>query len=109
MLLYKKKWNISLSPCLHAQSLSCVWVFAAPWAVDRQAPMSTGFSRQEYWGGLSFPPPGDLPNPGMDPALAGRFSTTEPPGEPLPAWSLQNSETRTEYSYVHGNIEIYIN
>ena len=44
-----------------------------------QAPLSMGFSRQEYWGGLPFPPPGDLPNPGiqavslMSPALAGRF------------------------------------
>ena len=44
--------------------------------------MSMGFSRQEHWSGLSFPPPGDFPNPGMDPALAGRFSTTEPPGNP---------------------------
>ena len=48
-----------------------------------------GFSRQEYWGGLPFPPPGDLPNPGIkleSPAslpLAGRFSTIEPPGKPL--------------------------
>ena len=44
-----------------------------------------GFSRQEYWSGLPFPSPGDLPSPGMEPAspaLAGRFSTTEPPGKP---------------------------
>jgi len=43
-----------------------------------------GFSRQEYWSGLPFPPPGDLPHPGIElafPALAGRFSTTEPPGK----------------------------
>jgi len=46
------------------------------------------FSRQEYWSGLTFPPPEDLPNPGIkpaspvDPALAGRFFTTEPPGKP---------------------------
>ena len=45
-----------------------------------------GFSQQEYWSGLSFPPPGDLPNPGnepMSPSLAEGFFTTEPPGKPL--------------------------
>ena len=43
-----------------------------------------GFSRQEYWSGLPFPPPGDLPDPGLQtasPALAGEFFTTEPPGK----------------------------
>ena len=46
-----------------------------------KAPLSTGFPRQEYWSGLPLPPPGDLPDPGiepMSPALAGRFFTTEP-------------------------------
>ena len=43
--------------------LSCVWLFATPWTIAQQAPLSMGFSRQEYWSGLSFPPPGDLPNP----------------------------------------------
>ena len=38
-----------------------------PWTVARQAPLSMGFSRQEYWSGLPFPPPGDLPNPGVEP------------------------------------------
>ena len=53
--------------------------------VARQAPLSMGFSRQEYWSGLSFPSPGDLPDPGIKPmslALAGGFFTTEPPGKP---------------------------
>ena len=45
--------------------LSCVRLFAAPGA--HQAPPSVGFSRQEYWSGLPFPPPGDLPNPGIEP------------------------------------------
>ena len=59
-----------------------------PWAVAHQAPPSMGFPRQEYWSGFPFPPPGHLPNPGVEPmspgalALAGRFFTTEPPGEP---------------------------
>ena len=52
-----------------------------------QAPPSMEFSRQEYWSGLPFPTPGDLPNPGIEqtspvaPALAGRFFTTAPPGK----------------------------
>ena len=55
---------------------------AAPWTVARQAPLSMGFSRQEHWSGLPRPPPGDLPNPGVEPlvlispALAGEFFTT---------------------------------
>ena len=57
-----------------------------PWTVARQAPLSMGFSRQENWSGLPFPPPRDLPDPGMEPrypALAGRFFTTEPPRKPV--------------------------
>ena len=75
--------------CMHAQSLSCVQLFATSWIVTRQVPLSMGFSRQEYWSGLPFPPPGDLPNPGTEPmsltspALTGRFFTTEPPGKPI--------------------------
>ena len=58
---------------------------ATPWTVAHQAPLSMGFPRQEYWRGLSFPPPGDLPAPGIEPkspALAGGFFTTETPGKP---------------------------
>ena len=53
----------------------------------RQAPLSMGFSRQEYWSGLPFPSPRDLPDPGIEPkspALAGAFFTTEPPGKSIP-------------------------
>ena len=59
-----------------------------PWNVARQAPLFMRFSRQEYWSGLPFPPPVDLPDPGIEqaspvsPTLAGGFSTTEPPGKP---------------------------
>ena len=69
--------------------LSCVQLFVTPQTVAHQAPLSMGFSRQEYWSGLPFPPPGYLPNPGIEPmslvspALAGRFFTTAPPGKPL--------------------------
>ena len=56
-----------------------------PWTVAHQAPLFLGFFRQEYWSGLPFPPPGDLPDPGIElvsPALADGFVTTVPPGEP---------------------------
>ena len=51
-----------------------------------QAPLSLGFPRQEYWSGLPFPLPGDLPNAGIEPvspALGGGFFTTKPPGKPI--------------------------
>ena len=66
----------------------CVQLFAIPWTVAHQAPLSMGFSRQEYWSGWQCPSPGDLPDLGMEPTshvsptLAGRFFTTEPPGKP---------------------------
>ena len=65
---------------------SCVQLFATPWIIALQAPLSMGFSQQEYWSGLPCPPPGDLPDPGIEPAspaLAGGFFTTEPPGKPI--------------------------
>ena len=46
----------------------CVPLFEIPWTVARQAPLSMGFPRQEYWSGLSCPPPGDLPDPKVEPA-----------------------------------------
>ena len=49
------------------KSLSRVQLFATPWAVAYQASLSMGFSRQEYWSGLPFPSPGDLPDPGIKP------------------------------------------
>ena len=49
--------------CAGTQLLSRVWLFVTPWAVALQAPLSTGFFRQEYWSRSSFPPPGDLPHP----------------------------------------------
>ena len=69
---------------------SHVWLFATPWTIAHQAPLSMGFSSQEYWSGLPCPPPGDLPDPvpspgdlpdsGIKPtsALLGGFFTTEP-------------------------------
>jgi len=75
------------------QLLSHIWLFATPWTMACQDPLSMGFPRQEYWSGLLFPPPGDFPDPGIkhtSPALTGGFLTTEPPGKPslLISWSL---------------------
>ena len=61
---------------------SRVWLFVTPWTATCQASLSMGFSRQEYWSGLPYPPPGDLPDPGIEPAslksptLASKFFTT---------------------------------
>ena len=49
------------------KSLSRVRLFATQWTVAHQAPLSMGLSRQEYWSGLPYPPPGDLPDPGINP------------------------------------------
>ena len=53
--------------CCECSALSHVWLFAIPCTVARQPPLSMGFSRQEYWSGLPCPPPGDLPNSGIEP------------------------------------------
>ena len=52
---------------LKVKSLSHVQLFAIPWTIAYQAPLSMRFSRQEYWSGLPFPSPGDLPDPGIEP------------------------------------------
>ena len=65
------------------KSLSRVRLFVIPWTVAYQTPLSMGFSRQEYWSGLPFPSPGDLPDPGIEPgfpALEADALTSEPPG-----------------------------
>ena len=68
-------------------SLSVVSGSATPWSVALQAPLAKGFPKQEYWSGLPFLPPGDFPDPGIEPmsptfpAMAGRFFTTKPPGK----------------------------
>ena len=66
-----------------AQSFSHVRLFETPRTVASQAPLSMGFSRQEYWSGLPCPPPGDLPDPGIEPrspALQADSLPSEPPG-----------------------------
>ena len=69
--------------CISEVTQSCQ-LFATPWIVAYQAPLSMGFSRQEYWSGLPFPSSGDLPDPGIEPwspALQADALTSEPPGK----------------------------
>ena len=69
---------------MKVKSLSHVRLFATPWSVARQAPPSMGFSRQEYWSGLPFPSPGNLPDPGIEPgspALQADALLSDPPGK----------------------------
>ena len=61
--------------CVVLSRFSRVRLFATPRTTARQAPPSMGFSRQEYWSGLPFPPPGDLPNPGIKPTSHPSFKT----------------------------------
>ena len=74
--------------CVRTLSHSVVSDSATSWTVAHQVPLSMGFSRQEYWSGLPFLSPGNLPNPGITPASpaspapVGRFLTTEPPEKP---------------------------
>ena len=67
------------------KSLGRVRLFATPWTVAYQSSQSMEFSRQEYWSGLPFPSPGDLPDPGIEPgspALPADTLPSEPPGKP---------------------------
>ena len=78
--MIKSHFKLSRACVLHR--FSCVQLFATPWTVTRQAPLSMGFSRQEYWRGLPCPPPEDLLDPGIKPssltfsALIGKFFST---------------------------------
>ena len=75
---------VCICVCMRLCMLSCVQLFVTPWMVASQAPLSIEFSRQEHLGGLPFPTPGDLPNPGIElmslapSALTGRFFTIMP-------------------------------
>ena len=77
-----KRWGRPLLPLFRSS------VIATPWTVVPQAPLSMGFSRQEYWSGLPFPSPGDLPDPGIksaspaDPALQADFLPLSHQGSP---------------------------
>ena len=81
MTFRKDKWVLKR---MKVKSLSRVRLFATPWTVVYQALQSMEFSRQEYWSGLPFPSPGDLPNPGIEPGsptLQADALPPEPPGK----------------------------
>ena len=95
-MLIQEKWYVFLFVSIYRSVCVCVcvcvcmllllgscyslaWLCATSWTVARQAPLSVGFSRQEFWSGVPCPPLGDLPNPRTEPgslALTGRFFTT---------------------------------
>ena len=89
--------------------LSCftpVWLFAIPWTVAHQAPLSMGFSRQERYSGLPRCHPGDLPDAGTkpaSPALAGGFFTTEPAGKPSLGYILLKDVHLNSVFWSHWN------
>ena len=76
---------IGVCVCVCVCMLSCAWLFETPWTVAHHSTLSMEFSRQAYWSGLPFSPPGDPPDPGIEteslssPALASEFFTTRPP------------------------------
>ena len=81
--------------CMHAKSLSCVQLFETPWTVACKAPLSMGFPRQEYWRGLPCPPPGDLPNSGIEPA--------SPPLTGKPVKDCSHCQKPSQSAYGAGN------
>ena len=79
---------------MRVQLLRRVQLFVTPSTVAHQASLSIGFPRQEYWSGLLFPPPEDLPDPGIkhaSPASVCAFITTAPPGKPILTHSYLNA------------------
>ena len=99
--------------CCTVLLLSHVWLFATPWTVARQAPLSMGFSRQEDWSGFPCPPPGDLPNPGMElrsPTLQEDSLPTELPGKlnysVVLITAAQQSDSVT-HTHTHTHTHIY--
>ena len=77
-----------------AQSLSHVQLFGTPWTVTHQAPLSMEFFRQEYWSELSFPTPGDLPNPGISGDRLGKKGDKTP----LEGWFIPVQSLRQPWS-----------
>ena len=109
-------WGIKLHSNIYAETglfyqwifkwkkvlITCVQLFATPWTVDCQAPLSMEFSKQEYWSGLPFPTQGDLPDPWMDPrspTLQADSLPSEPLGKPNCKFS-EGSFPRDYFIYI---------
>ena len=84
---------------VHAQSHSCVQFFATSWTVVHQTSLSMEFSRQEYWSGVPFPTPGNLPNPGTEPTSL---------VSPVLAAGFFTTRTTWEASYRYRDIQVYL-
>ena len=106
---YTSKWiSYMYTYCCLVKSCPTLWPYGLQ---PSKAPLSMGVPRQEYWSGLLFPSPGDLPDPGikpLSPALAGRFFTAEPPEKPMYTYSPSfwtsfpfRSPQSTESSLLH--------
>ena len=80
-IAHKSCWHLSASFATKSKSYSVASNSATPWTVAHQIPLSMEFSRQEYWNGLPFPSPGDLPNSGIKPRSPALHLPSEPPGE----------------------------
>ena len=76
---------------IYTKLLSCVQFFVTPWALTHQAPLSMGFSRQESWSELQFPPPAELPDPGIKP--------------PSPAWATWEGPLYIHHLLIHSVIK----
>ena len=79
--------------------------FTTPWTIANQVPLSMGFLREEYWSGLPFPPPGNLPNSGMEPmfpALQADSLPSEPPGKP-PGKAVSSQTLKLGINSLTGN------
>ena len=88
--IFSRIATVSLHVCVSVCVLSCVWLFVTPWIASRQAPLSMGFPRQEYWSGLPFPSPWDSPWPKdwtCVSCIVGGFFTTDLPGNPTVRFS----------------------
>ena len=101
-----EKQFIKSAACVLNQ-FSCVRLFVTLWTVAHQAPLSLGFSRQEYWSGVLCPPPGDLPDPGIkpisvtSPALARGFFTTSATWEALLNQIMGQTDFSKTYIYLY--------
>ena len=87
---------------LYAKSLQSCPTLCSPWTVARQAPLSMGFSRQGHWSGLPFPPPGDLPDPGIEPASIASSLASQVDSLPLSHWLLWCAPQRTNFVNLGG-------
>ena len=104
MPLLDRSYQRAASLATDSESHSVVSNSVTPWTAARQAPLSMGFFRQDYWSGLPCPTPGDLSNPGIEPAsplyppLAGGLFTTEPPAKLSEVPLLSKSPQTLRYS-----------